>query len=113
MAILYILAGLNHFRRPAGYLPLIPDYFGNPVLLNYAAGIFEIIGGIGLLIPATRQIAAYGIIAMLMAFIPSHILMIQQGGCFPKPAFCFPEWTMWVRLLIFQPLLIWWAAKYI
>ncbi len=109
MIVFYFAAGINHFVNPEAYYPLIPPYFMWPKLINAAAGIAEIILAAGLIFSATRKWAAYGIIAMLIAFIPSHIYMIQQGGCFPKPSFCFPAWTMWVRLLLLQPVLVWWA----
>ncbi|MES2773351.1 MAG: MauE/DoxX family redox-associated membrane protein [Bacteroidota bacterium] len=109
MIVFYFAAGINHFRNPSAYYLIIPPWLTAPELVNAAAGIFEIILAIGLIFPATRRWAAWGIIAMLIAFIPSHIYMIQQGGCFPKPGFCFPVWVMWVRLMVLQPLLIWWA----
>ena len=109
MILGYLLAGINHFRSPEPYYLLIPDYLPWKVLINIAAGVCEIVFAIGLLFSSTRKWAAICIIAMLVAFIPSHVWMIQKGGCFPKPGFCFPVWVMWVRLLLLQPLLIWWA----
>jgi uncharacterized membrane protein len=52
-------------------------------------------------------LAAYAIIAMLIAFIPAHIYMIKTGFCIKT--FCLPEWALWARLLMLQPLLISWA----
>jgi len=60
-----------------------------------------------LLFTVTRRWAAYGIIAMLAAFVPSHIYMLQTGFCIEN--FCVPEWVLWVRLLLLQPLLMAWA----
>jgi uncharacterized membrane protein len=70
MAGFYLFGGINHFRTPEFYLPLIPDYLPTPDLLNLLAGIAEIVLAIGLLIPNTRNWAAWGVIAMLLAFIP-------------------------------------------
>ncbi|MEO7310072.1 MAG: MauE/DoxX family redox-associated membrane protein [Chitinophagaceae bacterium] len=109
MTLFYFAAGINHFRNPAAYYPLIPPYFSWPEIINGLAGFAEILFACGLIFKATRKWAAWGIISMMIAFIPSHIYMIQQGGCFPKPAFCFPLWVMWLRLLLIQPLLLWWA----
>ena len=109
MIVFYLAAGINHFRNPSSYYPLIPPYFNWPGIVNAVSGFCEIILAVGLVFSVTRKWAAFGIIAMLIAFIPAHIYMIQQGGCFPKPSFCFPVWVMWVRLLVLQPLLIWWA----
>jgi len=113
MALLYLLAGLNHFRNPQSYYRIMPAYFEYPVLLNSLAGIAEIGLAILLLWNATRKWACCAIIAMLIAFIPVHIDMIQRGFC-PEIAGtvqCAPGWILWTRLLILQPFLIWWAWK--
>jgi uncharacterized membrane protein len=111
MAGFYLFGGINHFRTPEFYLPLIPDYLPTPDLLNLLAGIAEIVLAIGLLIPNTRKWAAWGVIAMLLAFIPSHVYFIQLGSCIPD-VLCAADWMGWVRLLLIQPLLIAWAWIY-
>jgi uncharacterized membrane protein len=77
-------------------------------LINYTSGIFEIILAIGVAIPKTRLLAVKGIILMLIAFIPSHIYFITEGGCM-SDSLCVPIWVAWVRLIIIHPLLIYWA----
>ena len=111
LILLYFFAGINHFWHPSFYLPIIPPYFSNPVLINYVAGVAEIILAILLIFSTTRKIAAYGIIAMLIAFIPAHIYFIQKGN------FKLGNNTMtpiigWIRLIIIHPLLIAWAWWY-
>ena len=78
MATLYILAGLNHFIRPENYLSLIPPYFPAPEYLNILAGIAEVVFGLGLHFSKTRYWSAWGIIAMLIAFLPVHIIHAYQ-----------------------------------
>ncbi|WP_420318482.1 hypothetical protein [Ekhidna sp.] len=107
-SVFYTLAGLNHFINPEFYYPLIPDYFVFPVRINFIAGVFEILLGVGLLIPLLRKASAYGIILMLVAFIPSHVFFIQQGSCIAD-SLCVPEWVGWGRLVVIHPLLIYWA----
>jgi uncharacterized membrane protein len=108
MALLYIVAGINHFWHPATYIRIIPDYFPAKDVLNLLAGVAEIALGILLFPTASRRWAALLIIAMLVVFLPVHIWMIQKGGCAFGPR-CIPDWLLWVRLLIGQPLLILWA----
>lgn len=111
MCPLYLLAGINHFRNPEGYYKIIPPWIGNVELVNTAAGIAEILLALLLIFNKTRRWACYGIIAMLLAFLPAHVYMLQTGFC-PEIAGvkkCAPEWALWMRLLLFQPLLIWWA----
>ncbi len=113
MAIGFIAAGINHFWHPESYLQIMPSYFPIPVVLNYAAGIVEIILGALLLVPVTRKFSAYGIIILLILFIPVHVYMIQMKGCMGGSA-CIPEWILWVRLFPVQFILIawaWWVRK--
>jgi uncharacterized membrane protein len=106
----YIVAGINHFIDPKVYYALIPPYFPNHSLLNILSGAFEIIAGILMIIPATRKFAVYLIIAILIAFIPAHIYLIQMKGCVSKKI-CVAEWIAWVRLFPLQFILMWWAWK--
>lgn len=67
----------------------------------------EILGGIGLLIADTRSIAAWCIIALLIAVFPANIYMLQTKGAGMKIPISF----LWLRLPM-QLVLIWWAYQY-
>jgi uncharacterized membrane protein len=108
LIILYAAAGINHFVHKGFYYPIIPPYFPNPVLINIAAGVIEIVAAVLLIFPATRKLASYLIIAMLIGFIPAHIYMIQMHGCMSEQM-CIPEWAAWLRLFPLQFILMWWA----
>ena len=108
MGLFYLLAGINHFRDPSFYLPLIPDYLPWHEVINWVSGIAEIVLAIGIVLPTTRKFASMGIIAMLILFIPSHVYFIQIGGCI-QDGLCAPLWVGWVRLIVVHPLLIYWA----
>lgn len=109
MAGFYAFAGYNHFRDPDFYYPLIPEYLHDfSYEINWLSGVIEIGLGIGILLKPTRKWAAFGIIAMLVAFIPSHIYFIQVGGCM-HDGLCVPAWVAWARLILIHPLLILWA----
>lgn len=111
MSLFYTLAGINHFINPAGYLKLIPEYLPNHSLLNLFAGLCEVVFGVLLVIPRTRKWAAWGIILMLLAFIPAHVYFIELNSCIEN-GICLPPWTGWFRLVIIHPLLIAWAYWY-
>ncbi len=108
MIVFYFIAGVNHFRNPAAYYRIIPDYLPYPYLINLLSGLAEIFLAILLIVPLTRKIAAYGIVVMLIVFIPAHIYMIQKGWCV-DPEHCLPAWVAWIRLVPLQFLLMWWA----
>ena len=105
MSITYVMAGVNHFVRPRMYLKIMPPYLPIPVVLNYAAGAAEVLLGIMLLFPATRSVAAWGIVALLIAVFPANVYMYQRGfrG--------IPRWALLLRLPL-QLVLIAWAWSY-
>lgn len=108
MALLYILAGINHFRKPGMYIKIIPPVFKNPKLINILSGAAEIILGILLTLPFTKSFAAWGIIALLIAVFPANLYMFQNK----KAGFGLPRWILFVRLHL-QFVLIYWAYQYI
>ena len=109
--VFYIAAGINHFRNPGSYYKIIPEYLPYPVFINLFSGIAEIVLGLLFIFSKTRTIAAYGIIVLLVAFIPAHIVMIQNGFCLSN-GYCLPAWATWVRLFPLQFLLILWVWRY-
>jgi len=107
MAVIYFLAGLNHFRVPRLYARMIPPALPSPKALNIISGLAEIILAIGLCIPQVSAYAAWGIIALLVAVFPANVFMYTN----PKAAMGMPKWMLLIRLPL-QLLLIWWAYLY-
>lgn len=107
MAGIYILAGLNHFRKPRFYERIIPDYLPAHKTLNYLSGLAEIALGILLCFPKTSHVAAWGIIALLIAIFPANIYMYTND----EAALGLPKWIRLIRLPL-QFILIWWAYLY-
>ena len=112
LAVVFILSGLNHFIMPDFYLPLIPDYLPFHGFINIAAGLAELGLGLVLLLANDfwRSWAAMGMVLLLILFIPSHVWMIQEGGCLGE--FCVGLTAAWLRLVIIQPILIFWAYSH-
>ena len=106
-AIIFIIAGLNHFRSKKLYLKIIPNAFPNKSAINLWAGILEVSFGILLFIPVTIKIAAYGIIGLLVAFFATHIFMIQNK----EASLGLPKLVLYVRFFL-QFGLIYWAFQY-
>src|SRR5262245_1245161 len=89
-------AGINHFRVPETYLGMMPDALPAHAALVSISGVAEICGGLGLILPATRRLAAWGIIALLIAVFPANLNMAINHlplGSWPAPA-----WALWARL---------------
>lgn len=108
MSIIYLFAGTMHFIKPKAYVKIIPKFLPKRRILNLAAGIFEIIAGIGLLFKETRTYSAIIIILMLIVFLLVHFNMLRGE----KYALGFPKWILILRIPL-QLILIWWAYLYI
>ncbi|MBI45657.1 MAG: DoxX family protein [Candidatus Marinimicrobia bacterium] len=75
MSCFYIYVGIKHFIDPNWFINIIPPYLPWHLELVYLSGLFEIILGLLLLIPKTRKLAAYGLIALLIAVYPANIYL--------------------------------------
>lgn len=108
LSAFFTLAGLNHFRSPELYLRIMPDYLPQPLALVYLSGFFEIVGGLGMIVPGLRAAAGWGLIVLLIAVFPANVHMLIHADQFPS----LPYWILVIRLPL-QGLLIawvWWTA---
>jgi uncharacterized membrane protein len=80
LILFYLVAGINHFRSPGSYLRIIPPYIPYPILVNILAGCFELLFAVMLIFKKLRPFAAWGIIFMLIAFLPVHISSPFKAG---------------------------------
>ena len=100
--------GILHFTDPQPFVRIVPPYLPNALALVYISGVFEILGGVGLVVPIalTQRIAAYGLVALFVAVFPANINMLMHN--IPLGAKPMPEWALWARLPL-QAVLIAWA----
>lgn len=104
LAVLFVLAGMNHFLNPAFYLKMMPTLLPLHLFLVYLSGVCEIVLGILLFIPRFTRLAAWGIIALLIAVFPANIQMATHPQVYPE----ISSLALWLRLP-FQAVLIAWA----
>lgn len=101
-----IIIGILHFVKPDPFVKIVPPALPYPLELVYISGFFEILGGIGLLIPFVSRAAAWGLIALFIAVFPANINQavnsIAIEGIPDNPV------LYWARLP-FQAVLIAWA----
>lgn len=101
----YALAGFMHLWAPEFYLRIIPPDLPGPEWLNLVSGLAEIVLGVFLLAePRVRALAAWGIVALLVAVFPAnvHAAVANVGDA---------GWLAWARLP-FQALFVAWAWWY-
>lgn len=75
LAVCMIVAGVLHFIFTEPFIKIVPNLLPYPGTLVYLSGFLEILGGIGLLIPAVSQVAAWGLVLLFIAVYPANINM--------------------------------------
>lgn len=104
----FIGAGILHFVLLDFFSSIVPPYFNNPEALVKISGIFELLGGIGILVQRTRKWAGYGLIALCIAVLPANIHMAMNPDQFAE----IPVVLLYLRLPL-QAMIIWiiWKAS--
>ena len=109
LAVAIITVGITHFTHSAQFVRIVPPQLPDPLALVYISGVFEILGGIGLLIPIVSVAAAWGLIALFVAVFPANIN--QAINSIPIDGIPHHPLLYWFRLP-FQAVLIAWAWWY-
>jgi uncharacterized membrane protein len=90
----FITAGILHFTHTRMYERTMPPYLPLHREAVLVSGVAEIAGGVGVLVPATRPYARWGLIALLVAVFPANVQMALE----PKKFKEIPPWALWLRL---------------
>jgi uncharacterized membrane protein len=104
LGLVYVLAGLNHFRSPRTYEAIMPPELPAHTELVLASGVAEIAGGLAVLHPRTRRLGGLWLVATLLAVFPANVHMAVRAERYPG----VPAWLLWARLPL-QAVLVWWA----
>jgi len=102
MALFYVCAGVVHFVSPEFYVEIMPPLLPWPAALVFLSGVAEVVLGVAVLVPRTRRLAAWGIIALLVAVFPANLHMAVHQ-LHPEHA---PEFMK--RAMADDPLVVWW-----
>lgn len=108
MAVIYLAAGLAHWFFPKVYLGILPPWMPWKRAVVWASGLAEVLLGAALFMPGLAPWALYGIMLMLVAFLPVHAYMLRAYQKFRK----IPLWALWLRIPL-QGALIYWAYAYL
>lgn len=109
--IFFVVAGSLHFIAPEFYLRIMPPYIPWHAAMVRISGFFEILGGVGLLLPRTRRAAAWGLVALLIAVFPANLYMamhpVDAGAASIAPA------LRWGRLPLQAVFIVWvlWCSR--
>lgn len=107
--ITFIIMGVAHFT-PIGrdVARFVPRRLPRPGAVVIALGVWQVLGGIGLLTPAVRGIAAVGLILLLSLKFPVNVRVAQQslslkGRWATSPRWRVPAQVLWIAL-------VWWVG---
>jgi uncharacterized membrane protein len=89
-----VLVGILHFATPQFFVKIVPDYLPAHAALVMVSGVFEMLGGLGLLVPRVRGLASYGLVALYVAVFPANVNMVVH----PELGGDMPVWLLWARL---------------
>jgi uncharacterized membrane protein len=109
LTAMFCFTAAAHFNSMRGDLVrMVPPWVPNPELMVSFTGLCEIFGGIGLLVPSTRRVAAAALIALLVAVLPANVHAAQSGltlrGAAATPL--VPR----IALQLFFIALVWWCS---
>ena len=76
---LFMFTGVMHFVKPRVFERIMPDYIPHHKAMVFWSGVFEVLGGIGIMIPFSRIFSAWGLIALLIAVFPANIDMFVKS----------------------------------
>lgn len=99
--MLMIAAGILHFVKPGFFVRIVPPYLPFPLELVYVSGACEIVLGVLLLTNRFSRMAAWGIVALLVAVFPANIYLYQHQEIVPAS----PTVHL-IRLLLQGPLIL-------
>jgi uncharacterized membrane protein len=105
VAVIFVGMGINHFlpRGSRAMARIVPPRIRRngilkPINLVYFTGVCEILGGVGILVPATRLAAALALTVFLIAVFPANAYAAQHPELFGRAA--IPFWPRFVGQLV-------------
>jgi uncharacterized membrane protein len=106
VALMFLLTASAHWgKRRADLVRMVPAWVPRPELAVTLTGVLELLGAIGLLVPATAPYAAIGLAALLVAMFPANVhaarAHLRIGG---RPVTPLPQRTA-LQLVFFAAVL--------
>ena len=96
LALMFLFTASAHWREQRGDLiAMVPSAFPRPDLIVSATGVLEILGAVGLLIPAIAPVAATCLAMLLISLFPANIRAAREGLTIGgRPATALPLRTL-------------------
>ena len=110
LAVMFLFTASAHFTKTReDLIGMVPKAFPNPRFLVHLTGVLEVLGAVGLLVPATRSVAGLGLALLPVAMFPANANAsrkeVELRGKAPTPLWLrtpmqllFIGMTLWVAL---------------
>jgi uncharacterized membrane protein len=111
LAIMFLFTGASHFlpnTRP-DLVRMVPPMLPFPEHLVTLTGVLELAGAVGLLIPSLASLAAYCLMALLVAMFPANAYAALAGLEIAGQAASPLIWRLPLQLFWIGAL--WWVAR--
>ncbi|MGS2614228.1 DoxX family protein [Micromonospora sp. LZ34] len=81
LALMFVVTGVAHFAPAyrADMIAMVPPALPRPDLLVAVTGVLELVGAVGLLLPATARWAAAGLALLMLAMFPANVSAVRRG----------------------------------
>jgi uncharacterized membrane protein len=111
LAAMFAFTAVSHFhpRTRPDLIRMVPARLPAPAFLVTTTGVLEFIGAVGLLVPQVVAVAAYGLIALLVAMFPANVhaaraRLVIAGRRATPLAWRLPLQLFWMSTL-------WWVGS--
>ena len=103
--VLFVAGGLNHFRDPAFYLPMMPDALPAHGALVQLSGVTEVVAGALLFVPkgAIHAWGARFVVLHLVVFLYVHWFMALHPERYPD----IPVAALYIRIVVQLVFIAW------
>ena len=105
----FIVMGAAHFTSIRhDVAKLVPSAIPRPALVVALLGIWQIVGGVGILVSPARRISAVALVVLLLLKLPANVRIAREalslrGRLATAPSWRVPAQFLWIAL-------VWWAA---
>ncbi|MEW6730259.1 MAG: DoxX family protein [Acidobacteriota bacterium] len=83
LSLFFVVVGISHFVISDFFVNIMPPYLPWHLALVYISGVCEIGLGLIVLLPRYTALAAWGLIALLIAVFPANIHMALNPQLYP------------------------------
>jgi uncharacterized membrane protein len=110
LVVMFVFTATAHFNKMKHDLAqMIPPYFPRPLLIVYITGVLELLGAVGLMLPAFHRLGGICLIALLGGMFIANVNAAQRGVTLRGK----PPTPLGLRALmqILFIALLWWSTR--